>query len=43
MRLQEECRQLLAQVAGHVLAFREGDQLFLVRLSEHPLERLTRA
>jgi len=37
---QEEGGQLLAQVAGQVLPLCEGDQLILVGLGEHPLERL---
>jgi hypothetical protein len=35
---QKRC-QLLRQRTGHILALREGDELFLVGLREHPLKR----
>jgi hypothetical protein len=38
MLFQQEGRQLLAQKTGHVLAFREGHQLVLIRFTEHPFE-----
>jgi hypothetical protein len=40
---QQEGGELLAQQTGHVLAFRKRHELVLVRLGEHPLERLPRA
>lgn len=43
MLFQQESSQLFAQEAGHVLAFCEREELILVYLSEHPLERLPRA
>jgi len=42
MLFQEKRRQLLPQQARQVLAFGEGDQLILVGLREHALERLRR-
>jgi len=43
MLFQKEGCQLLAKSAGHVFPFREGHQLVLVSLGEHPLERFSRA
>jgi hypothetical protein len=40
--LQQEAGQFLAQQAGHVFAFAEGDELLLVRFGKHTLERLPR-
>jgi hypothetical protein len=38
MLFQKEGCQTIAKSTGHVLPFREGHQLILVGLSEHPLK-----